>query len=98
MLNDAQLQHFKTFGFLILKNALSADEVRTMQGEWARRAQEADQSIPFEGTRTRDMMALDATTPFITALFEDDRLAGMGEQIFGRLHSRERHRPSLRGR
>ena len=85
MLNDAQLQHFKTFGFLILKNALSADEVRTMQGEWTQRAQEADQSIPFEGTRTRDMMALGATTPFIAALFEDDRLAGMGEQIFDRL-------------
>ena len=63
-----------------------------MQGKWAQRAQEADQSIPFEGTRTRDMMALGATTPFIAALFEDDRLAGMGEQIFGRLIPAIAHR------
>ena len=85
MLSEDQLQHFKTFGFLILKNALSPDEVRTLQDEWTQRAEEAARIVPFDGTKTRDMMAQGATTPFLAALFEDDRLAGMGEQLFGRL-------------
>ena len=85
MLNPQQLQHFNTFGFVILRNALSADEVETLRDQWQRRADEADRFVPFAGDKSRDMIAMGDSAPFITALFEDDRLAGIGEQIFDRL-------------
>ena len=84
MLNAEQLQLFKTFGFLILKNAVAPEEVQKLREEWTRRAEEAARIVPFDGSKTRDMLPVE-TTPFTTALFEDDRLAGVGEQIFGKL-------------
>jgi hypothetical protein len=85
MLNPQQLQYFKTFGFIVLENALSAEEVQTMREEWMRRVEESERLVSLERDTTRDMQALGPTTPFIAALFEDDRLAGVGEQIFDRL-------------
>ena len=85
MLSEDQLQHFETFGFLVLKNALAPGEVQTLREESDRRSEEASRYVRFDGTKSRDMSALGSTTPFTASLFEDDRLAGVGEQIFGEL-------------
>ena len=72
MLSPEQVEHFKTFGFLILKNIFMADEVKTIRHEFERRAQTVDRYKLFDGTERQTMSAIGPETPFIGSLIDDD--------------------------
>ena len=72
MLSPEQIKHFKTFGFLILKNIFKADEVKTIRHEFERRVQTVDRYKLFDGTERKTMSALGPEMPFIKSLIDDD--------------------------
>ena len=84
MLTDEQLRHFDSFGFLILKQLLTPAEVERLRQEYDARVEETARMVPL-GDKSRDINGLVPSTPMVTELFECDRFAGMGEQIFGEL-------------
>ena len=83
MLSDNEVRFFNTFGYLILKNGLTTDEVARLQDEYEARVEETARVVPLSDDESRDISGLVPSTPFATELFEDDRLAGVGEQLFG---------------
>ena len=88
-LSAAQIRFYKTFGFLVRKNVFTPDEVRAYTAEIDRRADESHRLIPFDpgkiGQGGRQHSLLVSSTPFLTALMEDDRLAGAAEELCGEI-------------
>ena len=85
MLTEEQVRRFNTFGFLVFRNAISPAEVDLLREEHATRVAESARLVPLAEGHPRDMSGLVISTPLTSSLFEDDRLAGVGEQLFGRL-------------
>jgi len=83
-LSEQQLNHFRTFGFLIFRQLLSSDEVEQYRREfdsgmeaWRNNGQQQ------EGTRLWAPL-MDANTPFISSLLDDPRFADVAEQLLGK--------------
>ena len=81
MLSEGQKQFFDTFGFLILRNVFTPDEMATIK-------QESDE-IFGEGLGNKldtGRVALQPffeRRPFMSTLVEDDRIYGIGESLLG---------------
>jgi hypothetical protein len=84
MLTEEQLRYFNSFGFIVLKGLLTTAEVERLGQEFDARVAETARMVPL-GDETRDINGLVPSTPMVAELFEDDRFAGLGEQIFGDL-------------
>ncbi len=89
ILSDQQVQFFETFGFLVRRNVFSAAEVVRYTAEVDLRAAASHRLIPFvpaaigQGGRQQNLLV--PSTPFLTSLMEDDRLAGAAEELVGEL-------------
>ena len=83
MLTEEQVHQFKTFGFVIMRNAFTKDELHTIQAEFDHRAAVASSYEPFDGTKPQGFNTMGDDTPFIASLLEDSRFAEAAEQIFG---------------
>ena len=83
MLTAGQMRQFKTFGFVVMRNVLTSDELKKIRSEFDHRSAVASSYDPFDGSKahTFDMMGDD--TPFCASLLEDSRFAAAAEQIFG---------------
>ena len=81
MLSDQQKAHFEAFGFVILRNVFSADEMATIKRE--------SDEIFSEGlgnTLPHGRVALQPFFehgPFMSTLVADDRIYGIGESLLG---------------
>lgn len=93
--NEGQVRSFQTFGFLKLPGLLSADEVRlcaqeielSMSGPRpgdsdGAHGNGADPKIKGGGLNDFAMLS-DGQSPFTASLLDDDRFAGVAEQLMG---------------
>ena len=85
MLTDEQLGFFDTYGFVILRGVFTPEEMRTIQGEFDRRAAVASSYKRFNGTSRHNMLMLGEDTPFFASLLEDARFVDAAEQMFGKV-------------
>jgi hypothetical protein len=81
-LSDSELSFFRTFGFVVLRNALSGHELATMNAEFDR-AMAAQHPEPFDGTRRHNAVMMDEDTPFYASLMEDPRFLAPAQQLYG---------------
>jgi hypothetical protein len=85
MLTPAQVEHYRTFGFVILRNHFTQAEVAALQREAAAELELQYRHMPFDGTRRHwCTMNHDERTPTFARLLEDERFFGVAEQLHGR--------------
>ena len=80
----SQHAHFDTFGFLILRQLLSAAEIERYSREFdaAHRAWLGEQ--PYDGKSRHYTTLMDEYSPFIASLADDGRFADVAEQLLGK--------------
>lgn len=84
MLTDDQVQQFKLFGFVILRDLFTDVEIDTLRAEFMHAAtRNEDSAGTFEGTDTHIFSMLGEDTPFYSSLLEDPRFHGPASQLFG---------------
>ena len=83
MLSDIQLQHYKTFGFVILRNLFTPDEVATLRAEYEAELDRVYAHAPFTGENRYWTMMLQPRTPLYASLLEDERFCSVAEQLYG---------------
>ncbi|APR79833.1 Hypothetical protein A7982_05180 [Minicystis rosea] len=82
MLATPQVLEFETFGFVVLRNWFSAEEVTVLKREHAA-GLDAAWGRPFDGTARQWALMTSERTPLFASLLEDDRFAGVAEQLYG---------------
>ena len=84
MFTPEQVIHYNTFGYVIMRQVFSPDEIKTMQEEFDIAAQRNGDFTPRPGESTfTHFITLGDDTPFFAALTQDERLYGPARQIFG---------------
>ncbi len=83
MLTDTQLQHFRTFGFVILRGLFTAHEVEILRAEYEAELDRVYAHAPFTGETRYWAMMLHPRTPLFASLLEDDRFCSVAEQLYG---------------
>ncbi|MCZ6677966.1 MAG: phytanoyl-CoA dioxygenase family protein [Candidatus Poribacteria bacterium] len=84
MLTEQQVSDFQTFGFLILRQVLSPDELKTINTEFELRlASTKRYTSPDDRPAYMSWPNLGPETPFFARLPEDSRICGVAEQLYG---------------
>jgi hypothetical protein len=84
MLTCQQIRHFHTFGFLVLRDVLTPQEVEKIDREFEVGLAEADHAPRGAGERRQLTWSnLRPDMPFATGLLEDARCVRVAEQLFG---------------
>ena len=83
MLTEQQIMHFQTFGFLILRDLFSSDELDVINAEFERTLTADYRHAPFDGTRRHWRPMMGPETPFFASLLEDSRFCEAAEQLYG---------------
>ena len=83
MLTDRQLRHYRTFGFVVLRNLFTADEVATLRAEYEEELDLVYADQPFTGETRYWTMMLHPRRPLFAGLLEDDRFCSVAEQLYG---------------
>ena len=83
MLSKDQVRHFETFGFLVLRNVFSFDEVDIMLKESDEIFSELRQGKPFTAQVREAVQPFFERRPFLHSLLADDRIYSIGESILG---------------
>ena len=84
MLSSNEINHFRTFGFHIVRNFFSDDELELMTAEYQRRFMTSKRfTHPDEPPKCASWPNLDPETPFLAGLLEDPRINEIMEQLFG---------------
>ena len=83
MLTEKQLAHFRTFGFVILKDLFTQEEVETLNAEFDNACERASSYDPFDGSKRHIFRFRGEDGPFFASLMEDPRFASTAEQLYG---------------
>tara|TARA_B100001123_G_scaffold76568_1_gene86518 strand:- start:103 stop:645 length:543 start_codon:yes stop_codon:yes gene_type:complete len=83
MLSEQELIHFRTFGFVVLRQLFTAEEVETLRGEYELELDRVYQDQPFDGSERHWTMMLGDTTPLFATLLEGPRFCEVAEQMYG---------------
>lgn len=84
MLTEKQIQHFHTFGFLLLRGALTPQELEMVGREFESGMAEGNRTPRGAGKRRQlNWSNLRPDMPVIAGLFEDARFVRAAEQLFG---------------
>ena len=83
LLNADQLYQFNTFGFVVMKNVFSQEEMKVIQREFDTKAAEASSYEKFTGLKTQNFNMMGGTTPFYASLLEDPRFLDAAKQMYG---------------
>lgn len=83
MLSNQQYQHFQTFGFIVLRQFFTPDEVTTLCEEFEKGLDLAYQHRPFDGSERHWTPQLGPDTPFYASLLEDQRFWSITAQLYG---------------
>ena len=84
MLTDDQVKQFELFGFVVLKEIFTENEVATLQEEFEYGAKRTQESAgEFDGTETHTFSMLGEDTSFYSSLLEDSRFYGPASQLYG---------------
>ncbi len=76
-----QAEQFRTFGFAVWRQLLSADEVAAIDAELVGAMDEAYANTPFDGSRRHWLPLLSPRTPRIAALAEDPRFLDAAREL-----------------
>lgn len=83
MLTEQQLEHFNTFGFVILRQIFTPEELATIAREYETGLNAAYRGKPFDGTQRHWTCTMGPDTPLMTSLLEDERFYGPAQQLYG---------------
>jgi hypothetical protein len=83
MLSSAEKRLFDTFGFLILRQHLTADQVQVMRRESDRILSANRQGRPISKTRRQSVIPFFEHSEELMALMADDRIYLLGEELVG---------------
>ncbi len=83
MLTSAQLEHFRTFGFIVLPELFTPGEVEKLRAEFEAELDFVYADQPFTGETRYWTTMLGPRTPFFASLLEDERFCSVAEQIHG---------------
>ncbi len=83
MLADEQKNFFKTFGFLVLRQVFTPQEIDQIRHESDRILLENRQGRPFPGTKRQAMIPFFEHSPALLWLLEDDRIYQLGIDLLG---------------
>ena len=81
MLSEEQKRFFETFGFLVLREVFTADELATIKRESDEIFAEGLGNTLPNGRRA--LQPFFERRPFMSRLVEDDRIYGIGESLLG---------------
>ena len=87
-LNSDELQFFDIFGFIVLKQFFSENEVEKINEELEKAKAITFADLPFDPTipsseRLQTIQLSNSYSPFIFTLSEDERVYGIAKQLFG---------------
>ena len=83
MLDAQQVAQFRSFGFVVLKDLFSQEEVAVMRREFDHAAERDGRIEPFNGTKGQNFSMMGEDTPFYSSLPEDPRFLESARQLFG---------------
>ena len=83
-LTEQQINHFRTFGFIVFRQCFSPDEWRTYCHEFDLGLDALIPGDKHDGKSRFQANLMDATTPFITSLNDDPRFWETAEQLLGK--------------
>ena len=83
MLTAAQIAHFETFGFFVLRQLFTPDEVAIMKEEAEEIFDEDRGGEPFEGIETQGVQPFMERKQFLSRLADDDRIYNIGVDLCG---------------
>ena len=83
MLTPGQVLHFKTFGFLVMRDYFSAQEMDALIREFEDVLSEDHAGRPFSGKERQAVFGFVERRPSLTRLAEDDRIFEPMEQFLG---------------
>ena len=83
MLLPEQIAHFEAFGFLVVRQLFSPDEVEVIVREFEGAMMEARNGGPFDGQRHESVTKWFVGRPAVEPLMYDDRIHGPVEQLLG---------------
>ena len=83
MLTSEQLEHFRTFGFMILRQGFSAEETEQFSRMFDEMMAEDRQGEPFVGKERQILFGFIEKRPTLRKLAEDDRIYEAIEQYLG---------------
>ena len=83
MLTTQQKQHFETFGFLVLRQLFTSQEIDVIRRESDAVLRENRQGKPFPGEKRQAMIPFFELNPRLQWLIEDDRIYALGEDLLG---------------
>ena len=83
MLSEDQLAHYKTFGFLVLRDILSPEEMTQIGRDFDEVMAEERGGAPFSGYESQSVLWFVEHRPSLYRLAEDDRIYNAMEQILG---------------
>ena len=82
-LTDPQRDFFKTFGYVVLKGVLFAEELETVRIEFNNMLAEQYSHTPYDGSVRHWTPMMDEDTPFLANLMEDVRFFSVAKQLYG---------------
>ena len=83
MLTAEQKQHYETFGFLVLRQLFTQQEIDVIRRESDEILRENRQGKPFPGEKRQAMIPFFELSPRLQWLIEDDRIYALGEGLLG---------------
>lgn len=83
MLTREQIAYFYTFGFLVLRGVLSANEIAIMKRESLEIFEKDRKGLPYDNRQWQAVQPFFEWSPFLSSLVEDDRIYGIGESLLG---------------
>ena len=83
MLSDGQIAHFEAFGFLLLPQLLTSEEVATMKRESTEIFDEVRGGAAFDGQKREPVHHFFERRPFLASLLDDDRIHSIPESLLG---------------
>jgi len=82
MFTQEQVLHYKTFGYVIMRNVFSSDETKKMRDEFTVAEQREPRSTTMAGRNSYSYhIVLGDDTPHLAALTEEERLYGPAKQV-----------------
>ena len=83
MLTEEQVAYFRSFGFLVLRNLLSPEEMTDIGRDFDEVMAEERDGEPFSGGETQAVLWFVEHRPSLYRLAEDDRIYNAIEQLLG---------------
>ena len=83
MLTSEQIAHFETFGFLVLKQHFSTDEIAIMKTEAEEIYLEDRGGDQFDDIETQYIQPFFERKPYLSSLIDTDRIYMIGEDLLG---------------